>query len=62
MSSYLADFASTGDPNAKGLPKWPRYEAGQVMELGENVGTVPTPDRRELDWLDQYFERRRARH
>ena len=61
MSSYLVNFATNGDPNGGGLPKWPAYKRGQVMELGDNIGPISTPDQRELDWLDQYFERRRAR-
>jgi para-nitrobenzyl esterase len=55
MSSYLVNFATTGNPNGKGLPNWPSYKAGQVMELGDNVEPIPTPDERELAWFDQYF-------
>ena len=36
ISTYLANFAKTGDPNGKRLPAWPRYEAGrdEIMDFG----------------------------
>ena len=60
MSSFLAHFATTGDPNGDGLPNWPRYTPGQVMELGDRVGPIATPDARELAWFDEYFARQHA--
>jgi para-nitrobenzyl esterase len=62
MSSYLVNFAATGNPNATGLPNWPAYRAGEIMELGDNVGPIPTPDARELVWLDQYIAKQLAPH
>src|SRR5947199_2716600 len=47
MSSFLAHFATTGDPNGDGLPNWPRYRPDQVMELGDHVGPIETPHARE---------------
>jgi para-nitrobenzyl esterase len=42
MSSYWANFMSTGDPNGKGLKAWPAVGANQeVMELGDKTGPVP---------------------
>jgi carboxylesterase type B len=61
MSSYLVNFATTGNPNWPGLPNWPAYKIGEVMELGDNIGPIPTPDARELDWLDEYVARQLAR-
>ena len=60
MSSFLAHFATTGDPNGDGLPNWPRYRPDQVMELGDHVGPIETPHARELAWFDEYFARQHA--
>jgi para-nitrobenzyl esterase len=39
ISGYWVQFAKTGDPNQKGTPPWPAYDAGsdQHLELGESV-------------------------
>ena len=39
MSSYWVNFATTGDPNGKGLTNWPAYNEQQepYLELGDKV-------------------------
>jgi para-nitrobenzyl esterase len=43
MSSYWANFASTGNPNGKGLPHWPSVSEarGVTMELGDTNKPIP---------------------
>ena len=61
MSSYWVNFATTGDPNGKGLPKWPVYHAkdDMLMSFADSIEVKPVPNKAALDFLDGYFERQR---
>lgn len=63
MMAYYVNFIKTGDPNGKGfdgstLPEWKTYSeaGGELMELGDNVGMIPNPNKNLYDLIDRYQE------
>lgn len=54
ISAYWVNFATTGNPNGKGLVDWPVYTASSdtALELGDSVKTVHGLHREALDFLD----------
>jgi para-nitrobenzyl esterase len=60
MSSYWVNFATHGDPNGKGLPKWPALgENGNqsVMLLGDKAEVGPPPNKEQLAFFQAYYDR-----
>ncbi len=60
MGDYWTNFAKTGDPNARGLPLWPRQAAGDPVLLFSDKGALAERGR-DTERLDA-IERAAAAH
>ena len=60
MSSYWVAFATTGDPNGKGLPKWAPYnqDTEPYLEFGDSIEARNHLLKAQLDFMEQFQKRR----
>jgi para-nitrobenzyl esterase len=58
MSSYWVNYAATGNPNGKGLPPWPAFDAKSpiVMQVGDSFGPIPVADAAKIDFWKRFFQ------
>ncbi len=53
IAHYWTNFARTGDPNGKGLPPWPRYDAEKkILHLDSTVTSGTDPLRPEFEFFE----------
>ncbi|HET9531512.1 MAG TPA: carboxylesterase/lipase family protein, partial [Blastocatellia bacterium] len=60
MSSYWVNFATTGNPNGKGLPEWKPYsrESEPYMDFGSAPQVRNHLLKEQLDFIEQFQKRR----
>lgn len=56
-SAYLKAFASAGNPNATGLPKWPAVNASapETLDIGDKIQPIPLADKTKYEFWVRYF-------
>jgi para-nitrobenzyl esterase len=56
-SSYLVNFARTGNPNGGTLPAWPLFTGpgAQTMVIGDRIEAGTVPFRPALDFFDRFY-------
>jgi para-nitrobenzyl esterase len=60
LSSYWVNFATNGDPNGKGLAKWPAFDdktSDRPMVLGDRAEIGPAPNRAQLAFFEDLYEK-----
>jgi len=62
MATYWTNFAKYGNPNGKGMPKWPAFSDAhpELMYFAGTAHTGPLPNEEGLKALDAYFAWRRS--
>ncbi|MBV9771963.1 MAG: carboxylesterase family protein [Bryobacterales bacterium] len=63
LTSYWVNFAANGDPNGKGLAKWPAFndsKSDRPMILGDQAQVGPAPNQAQLAFFEWVYEKERG--
>ncbi len=63
VQEYWVNFAKTGDPNGPGLPQWPAFsnDNPRSMYFHGTPQATPTPNLRQVEAFDAYYQGLRAK-
>ncbi len=64
LSSYWVNFATSGNPNGKGLPEWPTFDkksSDRRMVLGDKAVVGPGLEKPQVDFYQMKYDKRDQR-
>ena len=61
IQQYWVNFAKTGNPNGKGLPYWPAFDASKptTMQFSNGASLISVPNREQIDFVDRFMKWKR---
>jgi para-nitrobenzyl esterase len=61
LQQYWVNFAKTGNPNGKGLPYWPTFDAAKptTMQFSNGASLIMVPNREQIDFVDRFYRAKR---
>ena len=61
IQQYWVNFAKTCNPNGKGLPYWPAFDASKptTMQFSNGASLIMVPNRECIDLIDRFFKSKR---
>ena len=61
MQQYWINFATTGNPNGKGLPYWPKFDETQptTMQFSYGASLIMMPNREQIGFVDRFYRWKR---
>ncbi len=61
IQQYWVNFATTGNPNAKGLPYWPTFDETKptTMQFANGASLIMRPNKEQIDFVDRYYRWKR---
>jgi para-nitrobenzyl esterase len=55
MQEYFSNFIKHGNPNGRGLPKWPKFDRGQRLIIDVKTRAESDKVRARYEFLDQFY-------